>query len=201
MYSWYLSLSFPIFFSYIRREKIGKRYDYNDNEVYQLLNKNYPRKTVIYARVSTRKQKKDLENQIELLKNWCHSNGYKINEVYKDIASEINFDDRIEFFKLLDEVMEYKIDKVIITYKDRLSRVGFNFFKKLFGKFGTEIIVISEVNNEKLEADEVMGEITSLIQCFSMKLYTKRKGKSLEVGYNETNWNIVNRHKVSIIDL
>jgi len=42
-------------------------YDYNDEDVYKLLNRDVKRKTVIYARVSTKKQKNDLENQIDQL--------------------------------------------------------------------------------------------------------------------------------------
>ena len=44
----------------------NNRYDYNEESVYKLLNKNVPRQTVIYGRVSTYKQRKDLENQLDL---------------------------------------------------------------------------------------------------------------------------------------
>ena len=47
------------------------RYEYDENSVYLFLNKDLKRKTYIYARVSTSKQKPDLENQIELLKQFC----------------------------------------------------------------------------------------------------------------------------------
>ena len=70
----------------------NKRYDYNDEDVYKLLNKDIKRKTVIYARVSTPKQKKDLENQIVMLKTWCVNSGLQINAVYSDIASGISFE-------------------------------------------------------------------------------------------------------------
>jgi len=138
----------------IRRRKIGKRYDYLDEDVYRLLNHGLPRKTYIYARASTPKQKKALENQI---------------------------------FTLLDEVMDYKVDKVIIAHKhkDRLSRVGFSFFDRLFKRFGTEIVAVSEVGNKKLDAEEIFEEIVSLLRCYSMKLYSKRRNKRLEVGLVE----------------
>ena len=125
------------------------RYDYDDQSVYLFLNKNIERKIIIYARVSTVKQKKDLENQIELLKNFCFQNGLQINEVYKDVASGISFEKRNDFFKMLDEVISNKVEKIIITYKDRLSRVGFDLFSHLFKKFGTEIVVISEIGSQK----------------------------------------------------
>ena len=151
------------------------RYNYVDESVYKFLNKDIKRKTVIYARVSTKKQKNDLSNQVELLKTYCFSNGIKINEVYQDIASGISFEKRQDFFNLLDEVINHKIDKVIITYKDRLSRVGFGLFKHLFENFGTEIIVLSETGSKTLDSKEVFDEIVSLLHCYSMKLYSSRK--------------------------
>ena len=63
------------------------RYDYDNQSVYSFLNKNIQRNTYIYARVSTNKQKKDLENQIEILKQFCFKNGYIISGVFSDIAS------------------------------------------------------------------------------------------------------------------
>ena len=60
---------------------------------------------------------------------------------FADIASGISFDRRKEFFALLDDVMDNKVSKVIITCKDRLSRVGFDIFHHLFTRFGTEIVM------------------------------------------------------------
>jgi len=158
----------------------NNRYDYNDESVYALLNKDYPRKTYLYARVSTPKQKKDLQNQIDLLKNWCFQNGFQINGIYSDIASGISYENRTEFFKLLDEVFNSRVEKVIITYKDRLSRIGFELFYYLFKKFGTKIIVISEVGSEKLDSEEIFEEIVSLLHCYSMKLYSRRKNPLIQ---------------------
>jgi len=158
-------------------------YDYNDEDVYKLLNRDVKRKTVIYARVSTNKQKNDLNNQIDQLKQWCFMNGYTINAIYSDIASGISFDKRKGFFEMLDEILNYRVEKVIITYKDRLSRVGFELFEYIFQRFGTEIVVISEVGNAKLDSEEVFEEIRSMLHCYSMKMYSKRRNHSIEVGY------------------
>ncbi len=150
-------------------------YDYNQEDVYKIFMKGVERKTYIYARVSTPKQKKDLENQIEMLKQFCFSNGYKIHGVFSDIASGISFEKRNEFFKMLDDVLAGKVQRVVIAYKDRLSRVGFELFKRLFRKFNTEIVVLSEVGSEKLDSQEIIEEIISLLHCYSMKFNSKRK--------------------------
>ena len=152
----------------------GKRI-YNDDDVYAMLNKGNMRFNYIYARVSTPEQKNDLSRQVEILNNFCINNGIQVDDVFKDIASGISFDKRKEFFKLLDDVLNYKVAKVVITYKDRLSRVGFELFYHLFKKFGTEIVVASQVGSEKLDSEEIVEEIVSLLHCYSMKMYSKRR--------------------------
>ena len=156
------------------------RYDYDKDSVYKLFNKGVERKTYIYARVSTPKQKADLENQIQMLKQFCFSNGYCISKIFSDIASGISFEKRKDFFKMLDDVIAGKVERVVITYKDRLSRVGFELFYHLFKKYNCEIVVISEVGSEKLDSEEIFEEIISLLHCYSMKLYSKRKGQKIK---------------------
>ncbi len=155
------------------------RYDYDSDSVYAFLNKNVQRKTVVYARVSTSKQKKDLQNQVDLLKNYAVMNGFQIGAVYQDIASGISFEKRQEFFEMLDAILNGQIAVVLITYKDRLSRVGFELFSHLFQQFGCKIIVISEVGSPQLDSQEVFEEIVSLLHCYSMKLYSSRKKKKI----------------------
>jgi len=66
-----------------------------------------------------------------------------------------------------------------------LSRVGFELFKFLFQRFGTEIVVISEVGNPKLDSEEIFEEIVSMLHSYSMKIYSKRRNHSIEVGYED----------------
>lgn len=174
-------LSRPTVYNYRKQGRLkatllpNNRWDYDTESVYLLLNKDVPRKIYAYARVSTNKQKKDLENQIQLLKNWCFSNGIQLNGLFSDIASGISFEKRKDFFKMLDDILNKKVKNLIITYKDRLSRVGFELFHYLFKQFGVETIVISEVGNKKMDSEEIFEEIVSLLHCYSMKLYSKRK--------------------------
>ena len=181
-----LQITRPTLTKYVKEGKLkvtvkgNGRYDYDADSVYKMLNKDIERKTYLYARVSTSKQKKDLENQVQLLKNFCFQNGYIINGIYQDIASGISFDKRKQFFEMLDDILAGKVNKVIITYKDRLSRVGFELFVYLFRKYGCEIIVVSEVGSEKLDSQEIFEDIISLLHCYSMKLYSSRKAKKIK---------------------
>ena len=150
------------------------QYDWDANSVFKILNKGETRGVYLYARVSTPKQKQDLENQIENLKSFAMKNGYQVSGLYQDIASGISFEKRKEFFELLDLVVDGKVSKIIITYKDRLSRVGFDLFKHLFAKYHTEIIVMSELSDKKTDQREIFEEIISLLHAFSMKMYASR---------------------------
>jgi len=84
---------------------------------------------------------------------------------------------------MIDEILNYRVGKVVITYRDRLSRVGFELFKYLFGRSGTGIVVISEVGNAKLDREELFEEIISMLHCYSMKIYSKRRNHSIEICY------------------
>ena len=79
------------------------------------------------------------------------------------------------------------MQEVVISYKGRLSRVAFSFFKKLFEKYNCKITVMSEVGSTKLDKEEIFEEIISLLHCYSMKLYSKRsKDKNtLEIRVDE----------------
>lgn len=154
-------------------------YDYDDESVYKLLNKDIERKCVIYSRVSTQKQKTDLENQKKILREFCSVNGIEISDEYSDIGSGINFE-RKEFQRLVNDVVNHKISKVYITYKDRLSRISFDMFKNLFQNFNCEIVVLNDVDDSKQIEKEIFNEIISLIHCFAMKVYSSRRQKKLK---------------------
>ena len=176
-----LNISQPTLGHYCKRGLIhydltptGKRI-YHDKDVYSILNNGQKRKNYIYARVSTTSQKSDLANQLESLNSFCMNSGIQVDGVFQDVASGISFENRKQFFELLDDVLEYKVEKVVITYKDRLSRAGFDLFYHLFRKFGTEIIVASQLGSKKLDSEEIFEEIVSLLHCYSMKMYSKRR--------------------------
>lgn len=181
-----LRVTRPTLARYVKEGKIKAtelptgRYDYDEESIYKFLNKNVQRKTVLYCRVSTVKQKKDLMNQEELLKQFCFLNGLTINAIYKDIASGIDFENRKDFFAMLDEIIAGKIDTVVITYKDRLSRIGFNLFTHLFKKYNCKIVVMSEIGSTKLDSEEIFEEIISLLHCYSMKLDSKRRVQKIK---------------------
>ena len=157
------------------------RYNYNDDDVFKLAGLTEERKAVIYARVSTAKQQKDLENQISTIRQYANSIGYKIDKVYSDIASGMSYD-RDEFKSLLSDVLSFKIKTIVISNKDRFSRISFNMWKELFESYNCNIIVMNDdIDSSESAEKEIFEDIISLIHCFAMKMYSKRRKNKLKM--------------------
>ena len=139
------------------------------------------KQNVIYARVSNTKQANDLDRQIETIKSYAISNGVKIDKVYKEIASGMN-ENRKEFNSMLRDIFAGNVDKVFVSYKDRLTRFGFDYFKNIFSEFGVEIVVLDELEETNSDFQtELENDIVSIIHQFSMKLYPNRRKKLKEI--------------------
>jgi len=152
-------------------------------------NNDYGKVNVVYARVSNTSQKDDLGRQIDLIKNYMNYNGYVIDFVCSDIASGMN-ENRQDFNKLINLVLENKISNIFISTKDRLSRFGYDYLKNIFQKYNCNIIVLDKTENKTYE-QELTDDLLTIIHHFSMKYYSKRRNilknikKSLESVKNE----------------
>ena len=133
---------------------------------------NDTRQIVIYARVSTRDQKDDLQDQVSFLRQFCNARGMIVDQCIEDYGSGLNYN-RKKWNQLLDEVMDQKIKTIIVTHKDRFIRFGYDWFEKFCMKFNTTI-----VNNEELSPqEELVQDIVSILHVFSCRLYGLRKYK------------------------
>ena len=136
----------------------------------------------IYARVSTPKQKADLENQIKFLRQYLVSKGLNPEYVYSDIASGMN-EDRKGLNEMMSDIISGKISKVVISHKDRLTRFGFGYLKTIFSRYNTEIEIVN-LEDEKSFQDELSEDLIATIHHFSMKFHGKRKNKCSELERN-----------------
>ena len=126
---------------------------------------------IIYARVSNNNQKDDLKNQINFLKEYANAKGYIVSEVITDIGSGLNYQ-RKGFNSIL---CSDKKQKILISYKDRFVRFGFDWFDKFLKSKGSEIEI---VNNEDLSPqEEMIQDLISIIHIFSCLIYGLRKYK------------------------
>ena len=177
-----LKVTRPTLTSYVKSGKLKVKtnvngfYDYDDDSVYDLIGVTN-REVVVYGRVSTIKQKNSLDTQIKDIVSFANINGYRVTKIYKDIATGLHFE-RKEFKLLLNDVINNKIKTVIISHKDRLTRISFDMWKELFEEFNCSIIVVNDVEDDD---KGIFADIVSLLHCFAMKMYSKRRKRKLEI--------------------
>ncbi|ADB86383.1 IS607 family transposase [Saccharolobus islandicus] len=166
-----LSISYSTLLRWIREGKIrvvtteGGKYRIPYSEIKKYLEKREEIRAVIYARVSSSDQKEDLEMQINYLTNYATAKGYKVVEVLKDIASGLNTQ-RKGLLKLFKLVEGRSVDVVLITYKDRLTRFGFEYIEELFSTMGVKIEVV--LGEEPKDAtQELVEDLIFIITSFA----------------------------------
>jgi putative resolvase len=126
-----------------------------------------PRRKVIYARVSSRGQSGDLENQVEYLRAKFPS-----HDVVRDVGSGLNYN-RKGLRQLLDWAYKGELEEVVVTYKDRLCRWGFEIFEDVFKHVsGAKITVLTKP--ETSSEQELCDDVISVITVFTASLHGKK---------------------------
>lgn len=132
---------------------------------------------ILYARVSSKKQTDDLERQINNLKEYVKDK-YSEYEIIQDIGSGINYD-KPGLKKLIEKINKKEVDLIIVLYKDRLLRYGFELVEYFAKLNNVKIEVIDKI--DKNQDQELVEDLVQIITVFSCKLQGKRKKKTKEL--------------------
>ena len=130
--------------------------------------------TIGYCRVSSYKQKDDLERQSENMRTYLLAQG-KPFKIIEDIGSGINYRNK-GLVELIQQINDNLVDKVVVLYKDRLLRFGFELVEQVAALHQCEIEIIDKT--EKTEQQELVEDLIQIITVFSCKLQGKRAHKA-----------------------
>ena len=130
--------------------------------------------TIGYCRVSSNKQKDDLERQKENVKTYLTAQG-KPFEIISDVGSGINYGKK-GLQELLQRIMDGEVGKVVILYKDRLLRFGLELIEYIASLKDCKIEIID--NTEKTDQQELVEDLIQIITVFSCRLQGKRANKA-----------------------
>ncbi|OYT56994.1 MAG: IS607 family transposase [Desulfurococcales archaeon ex4484_217_2] len=162
----------------LRAIRVGRFWMVPESEVRRILSGVKPNevRAVIYARVSSHKQKKDgnLDRQVERLRNYCSAKGYKVVDIITDVASGLK-EDRGGLRKLFDIVENHQADVVVVEFRDRLTRFGFDYLKRYFESHGVRVEVVEET--EKGYMEELIEDFVAIVISFAGRIYGKRSQK------------------------
>ena len=132
------------------------------------------RKVIGYYRVSTNSQKKEMKYQREALEEFSINSGTPIDLYLSDVASGINFK-RENFLKIIDMIENGEVSELIVTYKDRLTRFGFELIEERCLVNNTRLTVINLQSSSPEQ--ELVEDLMTIIHVFSSRLYGLRKYK------------------------
>ncbi len=153
----------------------GYRY-YSQEQLNQVLDikPNLERKTVGYCRVFSSKQKDDLVRQVENMSTYLIAQG-KPFEIIQDIGSGINYKKK-GLKQLIKQVTQGEVDKIVVLYKDRLLRFGFELMEYVCSLYHCEIEIVDIT--KKSEQEELVEDLIQIVTVFSCRLQGKRANKT-----------------------
>jgi putative resolvase len=138
------------------------------------------RRVAIYARVSSNTQRDYLERQVEALKLWVSKNFPNAEYVVvTDIASGLS-EDRRGLRKLIEMARRREIQAVVVAYRDRLTRFGFEYLKTLFNTFGVDVYVVFQ-EEPKNYVQELVEDFIEIVTSFASRIYGKKSKRYKEV--------------------
>jgi predicted site-specific integrase-resolvase len=129
---------------------------------------------ICYIRVSSNNQKDDLERQKNLM-----IEKYPSHLIIEDIGSGLNLNKR-GIKKIIHLAIAGKVKELVIAYRDRLTRFGYELIEELIMKYSSgKIIVLSE--NDKIEPEEeLVKDVMAIMNVYVAKMNGLRKYKKLQ---------------------
>lgn len=127
-----------------------------------------------YCRVSSNKQKDDLQRQVENMKKYLESLNVEY-EIIQDIGSGINYKKK-GLRQLIKMINNKEVDKIVVFHKDRLLRFGFELVEYMANLNGCEIEVLD--STEKTDEQELVEDLIQIVTVFSCRLQGKRANKT-----------------------
>ena len=156
----------------------------------------------LYVRVSTERQSEirdgSLDTQISRLKNYLsykNSSGskekWRIFDVYREEGRSGKNTDRPELQRLLSDLKEGKVDTVICTKLDRITRSLIDFYKmnETFDKHHTEFISLEENFDTSTPMGKAMLKITLVFAELEREQTSKRTSDKMRWRAEQGMWN------------
>jgi predicted site-specific integrase-resolvase len=161
----------------IQTVHLGNKYLYNlnkylsDNHIDKIDNIS-TKINICYCRVSSSKQSEDLQRQIKYMKY-----KYPHYRIISEIGSGMNYK-RNGLRKIIDLAILGQINELVVTYKDRLLRFGYEIIEYIISEYSNGKIIIINKTEEQTPTEEVVTDIISIMNVFVAKINGLRKYKN-----------------------
>lgn len=155
-----------------------RRYEQKDLIKLKSFDSSETKVTIGYCRVSSSDQKGDLQRQIDNVSTFCIAKGYNF-KIISDLGSGLNYNKK-GLKELIELICSNTVERLVINYKDRLVRFGFEMIEQLCSIYNVKIEVINTTDDKSYE-EELVEDVLSVITVFSARLYGSRSHKSKKI--------------------
>ena len=124
---------------------------------------------VVYARVSSGDQKEDLDRQVGRVVEWATQQGYRPDEVVKEIGSGLKGNRRW----LRRVIADPTVKVIVVEHRERLCRFGFEYLEAALAGRGARIVVKDQGEVE----DDLVRDVTEVMPSLCARLYGRRSAK------------------------
>jgi putative resolvase len=132
----------------------------------------------IYCRVSSAKQKDDLQRQIDQVRET-----YASHTLFTDICSGLKYK-RKGLSRLLERVQAGEFNEVVVAHKDRLARFGTELIEWVLNQAGTSLVILDR--DQLSYAEKLTQDLMAIVHVFSCRFKGKRRYKSKHKAENGT---------------
>ena len=148
-------------------ERLAGRSSENENE-------SVSSSPAVYCRVSSHEQKAkgDLARQVVVAKRHCTRSGLGTPLVFTDVASGLNAM-RPGLARLCKEIETGHVHAVVVSFKDRLTRFGFEYLRRYFASHGATIHVARQPPTRTMH-DELVEDLIAIVTSFSGRVHGLR---------------------------
>ena len=124
---------------------------------------------VVYARVSSGDQKEDLDRQVGRVVEWATQQGYRPDEVVKEIGPGLKGNRRW----LRRVIADPTVKVIVVEHRERLCRFGFEYLEAALAGRGARIVVMDQDEVE----DDLVRDVTEVMTSLCARLYGRRSAK------------------------
>jgi len=142
-----------------------------DNECLNDLDNIKEKINICYVRVSSIGQKDDLDRQKNVMKKQ-----YPNHIMIEDIGSGLNLNKR-GIRKIINLAIEGKVNELVVLYKDRLTRFGYELIEDLIKKYSNGKIIIVNKKENILPEEELAFDVLQLMNVYVAKMNGLRRNK------------------------
>jgi predicted site-specific integrase-resolvase len=125
---------------------------------------------VLYGRVSSHDQRKDLDRQMSRLRDFASANGMRVVSEKSEVGSGLNDKRKV----LLSILSDRSVTKIIVEHRDRLARFGVEYLETALKTAGVELCVVNETENDM----DIVQDFVDVVTSMCARIYGKRSAKN-----------------------